>query len=294
MTPKFTSQAMTALLYGAAGVALLSLMDGVIKHLVASYHALAVTFGRYVFGAIFAAGIWARAGRPAVTAQMWRAHALRGAVIAVSAVSFFWSLTVLPLAEAVAISFLAPLLIPFFARAVLGERIDPRSIVACVVGFAGVLVATLGATESENPPARPFGIAAVLTAAVTYALSVTLLRARAGKDGAPVVGLLAQLIPALIIAGPALATGAAPSPGDLPAFLLMGALGAGGMFCFAKAYAGAEAQRLAPLEYTALLWAAAIGFAFFAETPRPEVFAGAALIIGACLWSAAKTPTAGA
>lgn len=286
MTLSTAGRRRRALVFAFLGVALLCFMDGVIKHLVALYDALSVTFGRYIFAAGFAAAIWAQAGRPVVTAEMWRAHALRGAIISVSAVTFFWSLTVLPLAEAVTFSFVAPLLIPFFARLVLGERINPRNIAACVVGFAGVLVATLGAPDSSSHPQRLLGVAAVLTAAVAYALSITLLRGRAGKDGPPIVGLLAALIPGCIIAGPALATGDVPALGDLPAFALMGAFGAGGMYLLAKGYAGAEAQELAPLEYTALLWATAIGFSFFGEIPAPQVFLGAALIIGACLWGA--------
>lgn len=281
-----------ALCYATAGIALLCVMDGVIKHLVLSYNAVAVTFGRYVFGAAFAAAIWARAGRPRLTVAMWRAHGLRGAVIAISAVCFFWSLSVLPLAEAIAISFLAPLLIPFFARLILGERINPRSIAACVIGFAGVLVATLGAPGGDEHPQRAFGIVAILIAAVAYALSVTLLRARADIDGPPIVGLLAAVIPGLLLAGPALATGDAPKLADLPAFILMGAFGAAGMYFLVKGYAGAEAQRLAPLEYTGLLWAAAIGFVFFSEIPRAQVWAGAVLIVGACLWNARSPASA--
>jgi S-adenosylmethionine uptake transporter len=275
-----------ALFFAFCGVALLCFMDGVIKHLVARYDALAVTFGRYIFATGFAAAIWAQAGRPVVTGEMWRAHGLRGVIISVSAVTFFWSLSVLPLAEAVAISFVAPLLIPFFARLVLGEKINPRSIAACVIGFAGVLVATLSAPQSSAHPQRALGIAAILIAAVAYALSVTLLRGRAGKDGPPIVGLLAALIPGCIIAGPALTTADLPAARDLPAFALMGAFGASGMYLLAKGYAGAQAQELAPLEYTALLWATAIGFGFFGEVPTLQVFLGAALIIGACLWGA--------
>jgi S-adenosylmethionine uptake transporter len=56
------------------------------------------------------------------------------------------------------------------------------------------------------------------------------------------------------------------------------------MWCLARAYALAEAQQLAPLEYTGLIWAAMIGFFFFAEAPRPQLWIGAVIIIGACLW----------
>lgn len=279
----------------AAGIALLCAMDGVIKHLVRSNDALAVTFGRYVFATLFAGLIWLRAGRPKISRDILPAHLLRGGVIAGSAVCFFWALSVLPLAEAIAISFVAPLLIPFFARAVLGERIRPRSVIACGLGLIGVIVASVGdAGAAKTTADRPLGIAAILAAAVLYALSLTLLRARANRDGVAVVGLLATLIPGLIIAGPALALASAPAPSDLPMFALMGAFGAGGMYFLVKGYAGAEAQLLAPLEYSALLWAAAIGFVFFQEEPRMQVWWGAAIIIAACLWGSTaptmKTP----
>lgn len=288
-----------ALLYGLGGISLLCFMDGVIKHLVASNDALVVTFGRYVFGAAFAVAIWMRAGRPSINREMWRAHAFRGVFIAVSATLFFWSLSALPLAEVIVISFVAPLIIPFVAWAILGEKVRTRNFLAGLIGFAGVLVAGAGAPSAEASETRMLGIAAVIGAAITYAISVTLLRGRAGRDGAEIVGVLAAVIPGAIIALPAIATGEAPAVADLPAFALMGAFAAAGTFCLARAYAGAEAQALATLEYVALIWAALIGWAFFNETPRLEVWYGAAVIIGACLWGArgdgpanAKTQTA--
>ncbi|MFN0023217.1 MAG: DMT family transporter [Parvularculaceae bacterium] len=287
-----------AIAYATLGVALLCFMDGVIKHLIANNDALVVTFGRYVFGVLFAALIWLQAGSPKVTREMWRAHAARGVVIAMSATSFFWSLTVLPLAEVIVIAFIAPLLIPFVARALLGERLRPRNIMAGVIGFGGVAIASVGAPAIDGDATRTLGVIAVLFSAVTYALSITLLRGRAGRDGAAIVGLLASLIPGAIIAVPAFATGEWPAIGELPAFIGMGALAAAGMYCLTKAYAEAEAQVLAPLEYTALIWAALIGWFLFAEPVRGQVWIGAAIIIAACLWGAreekALSPATGA
>jgi drug/metabolite transporter (DMT)-like permease len=284
--PTVSAQPFAPLALAAAAIALLSAMDGVIKHLVADHSSLIVTLGRYVFGAGFAALIWLHAGRPVLTGEIWRAHALRGAVIAVSASLFFWSLTVLPLAEVVTIAFLAPLLVPFAAWAILGERARVTSVLAGLAGFAGVGVSMIGAPPAEAGSNHALGVAAVLGAAVTYAVSVTLLRGRAGKDGAAVVGLMATLIPGAFVAGPALLSGPLPKLDAVPAFLLMGLLAAAGMWLLAKAYAGAEAQRLAPLEFTGLPWAALIGWVFFAEVPRPAVWAGAAIIVAACLAAA--------
>lgn len=286
MTGSLAHRRWKAVAFAAIGIALLCFMDGVIKHLIATNEALVVVFGRYLIATLFAGAIWLRAGRPALTADVWRAHAVRGVVISVSAVTFFWSLSVLPIVEVIVISFVAPLMIPFVARLALGERIEPRNVVAGAAGFGGVLLASLGAPPEAVSDRRMLGVAAVLIAAVTYAVSMTLLRGRAGKDGTEIVGLMAALIPGCIVAGPTLATGEWPPAGDLPAFLLLGAFATGGMYFLARAYAGAQAQVLAPLEYTALIWSAAIGWFLFAEPVRLQVWVGAVIIIAACIWGA--------
>lgn len=278
--------AVKAMMLGAVAIALLCAMDGVIKHLVATNDALVVTLGRYVFGAAFALIIWLRSGSPIVTREMWKAHGARGIVIAISASLFFWCVSVLPLAELITICFVAPLIVPFVARFVLGEKIRPRSIAAGAVGFAGVIVASIGTDFAAIDHQHMLGIAGALGSAVTYALSITLLRGRAGKDGPAVIGVLSSVIPGAILTIPTALTGEIPPLKDIPAFIALGAFAAAGMWFFARAYAHAEAQTLAPLEYTALIWGALVGYIFFAEVPRPEVWVGAAIIIGACLWGA--------
>ena len=69
-------------------------------------------------------------------------------------------------------------------------------------------------------------------------------------------------------------------------FLQLGALAAVFMYLMAQAYARAEAQQLAPIHYTELIYASAIGYVIFHETPRVQIYLGAALIIAACLWAA--------
>lgn len=286
--PHSTDHHYKAIAFGAAGIAILCGMDAVIKHLVETNDVLVVTLGRYIFGAAFAIAIWLRSGRPTLTRDMWKAHAARGVVIAISATLFFWCLSVLPLAEVIVITFIAPLLVPFIARTLLGEKLRPRSLIAGVAGFAGVLIAASGGDNFSADNQRLFGIGAAVAAALTYALSITMLRARAGKDGPIAIGVLSSVIPGLIIALPTIITGDLPPVGDLPDFLALGALAASGMYLLARAYANAEAQVLAPLEFTALVWAALIGIFLFDEIPRPQVWVGAVIIIGACLWGAQK------
>ncbi len=284
--PARTATALPPTLLLVIGVAALSTMDATIKHLSATNHTLVVVLGRYFFGALFSLAIWQHAGRPAITADMWRAHTARGFVIAIAATSFFWSLTILPLAEAVTLAFFYPLIAPFVAFVMIGERPRLTSLFAAALGFVGVLIALQGAPSTEAEPRYWLGVSAVIVSTFAFAVSIILMRARAPTDGAPVVGLLASFIPGLIVAGPAIAFAPPPRLEDWPFFVLMGALAAAGMYLLARAYAKAEAQQLAPIHYSELVWASLIGYFLFHETPRPQVFAGAVLIIAACLCAA--------
>lgn len=261
-------------------------MDATIKYLTQTNHVLIVVLGRYVIGALFSAIIWIHAGRPAISTDMWRAHTLRGIVISCMALCFFWALTVLSLAEAVTISFIYPLIVPFVARLLLGEHVRAASMIGAAIGFCGVIVAALGAPSIEESPFHLLGIIAVLISACLFALSVVLMRLRVLTDGAPIVGLMSSLVPALILFVPAIAFATPPNPADWPVFVMMGAFAAAFMYLMARAYSGAQAQQLAPIHYTELVWASVFGYVIFHDTPRPNIYFGAALIIAACLYAA--------
>ena len=261
-------------------------MDATIKFLAESNHVLLVAFGRYLFGAVFSFLIYWRAGRPAISAEMWRAHGLRGFVIATCAVTFFWALSVLPLAEAVTLSFIYPLMAPFVAALILKERIRASSVICAVIGFGGVIVAMQGAPSEAESPQHDLGVAAVLVSAFFFSIAMVLLRERAQKDGAPIVGLMTSFFPGVILLIPTIVFATPPVLETWPFFLLMGALAAVFMYLMARAYARAEAQQLAPIHYTELIWATAIGYLIFQEVPRAEIYMGATLIVAACLWAA--------
>ncbi len=263
-----------------------SFMDATIKFLSQTNHVLLVAFGRYLFGAIFSFAIYWQAGRPKITPEMWRAHGVRGFLIAACAVTFFWALSVLPLAEAVTLSFIYPLLAPFVAAMLLKERIRPSSMICAIIGFAGVIVAMQGAPSEAESPQHDLGVTAVLLSAGFFSFAMVLLRERAQKDGAPIVGFMTSLIPGVILVTPTIIFATPPVVETWPFFLLMGALAAVFMYLMARAYAAAEAQQLAPIHYTELLWATAVGYLIFHETPRIEIYMGAGLIIAACLFAA--------
>jgi len=278
------------LLY-VVGIAVFCAMDAVMKLLVQSHPAVAATFWRYLSAILFTGLFWLQAGRPPITREMLPVHGLRGAILAVSATLFFWSLGVLPLSQAVTIAFVAPLLIPPIASLLLNERMQAGNLVAGMAGFAGVLVA-VGLDTEDWSGKQLRGVAAVLVAALTYAISIVLMRLRAARDGPAVLSLLGAIVPALVLS-PVVALTVAPE-GWLPQgmdWLWVAAAGATGAIALqfiARAYARAEAQVLAPFEYTALGWAALFGWVFFAEPVSLRTWAGAAIIAAACLWQARR------
>lgn len=279
------------LLY-ATGTAFFCAMDAVMKHLVLDNPALMATFWRYAMAILFTLGFWVQAGRPPINREMLPVHALRGSIIAGSAFLFFWALGKMPLAQAVTIAFIAPLLVPPLASLILKEKMQAGSLIAGGAGFVGVVIA-IGFNPDDWQGAQLQAVAAVLVSAATYALSVVLMRMRAFRDGPAVVSLLGALVPMLVLFPFVLAF--VPADHILPrgeGWLwvgLAGLFGAIALQFIARAYARAEAQLLAPFEYTALVWAALFGWAFFSEPVELRTWAGAALIAAACLWQARRS-----
>jgi drug/metabolite transporter (DMT)-like permease len=262
-----------------AGLALLCAMDALIKGVAQRFPVFEVAFARYLFGSLLILGLAAVARPGWPSAETLRANGLRALLVVITATTFYYALARLPLAETIALSFLSPIFVALAANLVLGETIDRRIVSGLGAGFAGMLVIVAGQTGLSFGGSFS-GVAAVLVSAVTYALSMVLLRARAQTDPVVTIVTIQNVAPAAILLVPALLVWQQPSPADWDVLTLLGTLGVLGHLLMARAYAKAQAARLAPLEYTALLWASLFGFAFFGEVPTPTTLAGAALIIG--------------
>lgn len=270
-------------LRASAGIAFLSVMDAVIKGMAAAYPTFQVTFLRFACGSLVAVAvvIAMRPGWPSRETVI--ANSLRSVVAVLTATTFFYALGQLPLAETLVLSFLAPIFVALFGMALLKERVDGRIVGALGIGFLGTLIVILGQTGEAQEERSWTGVAAALASAILYALSVVLLRQRAQRDQFIHIVIFQNLGPMLLIAPFGFAVWEPPTLPHLGWFLVMGTLGVIGHILMATAFAKAEAARLAPLEYTALIWATAIGFAVFDEIPTLATLAGGALIIGAAL-----------
>lgn len=274
-------------------------MDAAIKGLVARLPVVEVAFLRYVVGSLAMTAIVGirRAGWP--RPETLRANALRAVLVVVTATLFFHALGVLPLAETLILSFVSPLFTTLLAAAILRERLDLRILTAIGTGFAGVLVIVGGsyglpapaggATTGPGTAVALGGVAAVLVSSFTYSASNVLLRARAQRDPLLHIVLIQNIATGLMLAVPAWLFWTAPDPRDAGLLGIVGLLGVAGHLCLARAYAGAAASRLAPLDYTALIWAVLIGFFAFDELPTAWALAGAGLI-GCGVFLGARRP----
>lgn len=269
------------LLVAAGAILLFTIMDGTIKGLPAGIGTLQIVALRFCFGVPPALLMLWRArvvpGRAAL-----RANALRGVLVMGTCLLFFFALRRLAFAQALALTFLAPLFMVLMAALLLGERLTLRMMTAIAIGLAGVAVILHGDLTAGGAT-DVLGISAALGAAACYAASMILLRRQAQRDRPEVIVLIQQAVPALLALPLALPGWTEVAPLLWPVFALLGTIGVAGHFSLTWAYARAPTGALGVMEYTALPWAALIGFAVFNEVPSLSTVLGGLLILAACL-----------
>lgn len=280
---------MPPLLVALVGVLLGCVLDAMIKSLGAAYSVVLIAAARYVFGVGFSGATLLALRLKLPPAYGLVRHALRSVVVAVCSLLFFNCLTILPIAEATVLIFCAPLMIAPLARWLLGEKLRPSAMLALAVGFVGVLITVQGAEAGAENARRLEGVASGVAAAALYALSMVLLRQLARSDHPVTTAFLSNVFPAIYLLPFAIALGAAPAVSDLPMFALIGLVGFGMWFMLTSAYSRAQAQNVAAAEYSALIWSSALGYFFFAEIPRWQVWAGAVVVVAAVMMSAWDT-----
>jgi drug/metabolite transporter (DMT)-like permease len=264
-------------------------MDACIKALSPRYPVLEIAFLRFAMGSVFASLVFAAMGPVWPTKEALRFHAMRSVLIVFTATSFFYALSKIPIADAMALSFLAPLFIALFGVLLLKEQFDIKIAAALLAGILGMVVIVGGKIGGATYQGEAlYGAAAAVASAVSYSLVLVLLRSRTGIDPLPTIVLLQNVGPALLLVLPAAFVWTAPSWPDLALFAFVGLLGVGGHTLIANAFKRAEAARLAPVHYTTLVWGIFYGVIFFGEIPGLATLAGATLIVAATILAQRK------
>jgi drug/metabolite transporter (DMT)-like permease len=292
--PALTLQRLPArgLGYMVVAVFFFSAMDGSAKWLTADYHLIEIVFFSRVISPFFALAIATKHGG---LASLHTRHIgwqfLRALVNGTTLLTFFGALIYLPLATTVAITFASPLFMCILAMPILGERVGPRRWVAIGVGFLGVLIITgpgiMGAGPSSTSGAG-FGIGALLAlgAAFCDALGITITRRMSGSESSHSMLFWSSIF--LLVGFGAGLPGAwiTPAGEDLVAIAVLAISASVAQFSLAQAFRYGEVSLLAPLEYSALVWATIFGYAFWHELPTLGVLIGVAIIVASSAYVA--------
>jgi S-adenosylmethionine uptake transporter len=270
-----------------AAVAVLSIMDAVMKHLVLVIGIVAVSVWRSATNLAISSAIYLprRLRRP--DRKTLLVHIIRGADVTVMAALFFWGIGRVPLAQSIALTFIAPLIAMLLAALFLDERIGPRSILGSVVAFGGVIIIVVGQARANVGSGVLLGIAAIIGSALCYAGNIVLMRRQALAAKPLEINFFQSLtVMALwLLAIPVAGLPAWPD-GQWTWILVASLLSTAGTLLFAWAYARGPASYLAATEYSAFLWASLMGWLVFHERVSIFTLAGAILIVGGCLIAA--------
>lgn len=288
------SQPIRAVLFAIAGMVTFSLQDTIIKWVSGTYPLHEAVLIRSCFGLLLTL-LFAHleGGLAILKTRRLGLHLLRGSFIVICNGTYFVALATMPLAEAMALFFVAPLFITALSGPLLGERVGWRRWLAVAIGMLGVLIMV-----------RPSGAAVQyvailpLISALGYAGTQLMTRRLGVTDGASTMSFYIQLtlLAASAVMGLAVGDGRfagggqanmefllrawiAPTPGDLALFAASGFTVAIGGFAISQAYRLAAATTVAPFEYLALPFAVLWGYLIWGDFPDLFTFLGIALIV---------------
>ena len=256
-------------------VGLYSVMDAMVKWLGPDYPVLEIVFFRSLFAFIPISYILWRSGSLAAlrTSRPW-GHAARALTGLFSISLFFYAYTRMPLANVIAISFAAPLLVTALSIPLLGERVGWRRWSAVSIGFLGVMVMI-------KPDAGLFDRIAVLalSATVFYSLVIVFIR-KLSRTETPTAIVFYYALTATLATGAVLPfIWVMPDAEGWVLLALVGLIGGVAQFAMTNAFRLAEVSIIAPFDYMHIIWAALLGFFIWGEVPGNTIWIGTAIVM---------------
>ncbi|SEJ70134.1 S-adenosylmethionine uptake transporter [Sphingomonas sp. OV641] len=277
-----------AFLIGALGIGLFSVMDAVMKGLVLALGVYNTMLWRSLGNVALGGIAWATIGIRRPTRRALVLHLTRGAVTCAMALLFFWGLARVPMAQAIALSYIAPILALILAAWWLKERVSLRTVMAVLVASLGIMTIFIGQAQAALGPDAFDGAIAILASAVLYAVNLILTRLQS-LAARPAETACLQSLVILCLLGMA-----APWLAVIPPAATILPLGGAALLAFVSmmllswAYAHGEAGYLAMTEYTSFVYAAVLGFLVFGERVSGYTLIGAIVIVAACVYAARR------
>ena len=292
-----------ALLSICGAVALATTMDGAVKWLSGEYPVHQLMFLRCAAAIpVLLVILGLRWSELTVIPPQWPMILLRAIIMATGYLSFVLAIAAIPLADAVAIYFTMPLIVAALAGPLLGEKVPLARWAVITIGFLGVLVMIRPGAGVFEPAALfalwaafAYGTGQMLTRRIGFAVRPSVIAFHQNTIYLAIAGLLSlafgfgqfatEVHPSL---GFLLRGWSTPPLFDLVLMLSLGLLSGTAMVLFTQAYRLAEANLVAPFEYTGMFWATFYGLLLFGDFPDLATFLGAALVIGAGLYMLAN------
>jgi drug/metabolite transporter (DMT)-like permease len=206
---------------------------------------------------------------------------LRGAALLFSSLFFISGLRFLPIAEASATGFVAPLFVTALSILLLGERVGLRRWLATAVGLIGVIIILRPGTGAFHPAAF-----FPLVSAFAWACTLIMTRMMSGREHAATIMTYSSIAGVCILTALVPLVWVTPSWHDLLFGILIGFTSTAGQWIVVLAFRYADASVLAPFSYSQLLWVSILGFVIFGEVPDVWTITGAIFIVASGLYTA--------
>lgn len=255
---------------------------GLVRHISATIDAFEQTFWRQFIGLFLMLPVIWRNGLPGLRTRQLGTNLVRSCAGYAGIALAFYSVTLIPLADSLALQFTLPLFTIVFAMLILDERVGRHRWAATVTGFIGALVIL-----RPGYMAIELGMLVALGAAAFLALSDTLVRRLARTDTTTAIVFYTYALQLPIAFAVSLPDWVTPSAADWPWLIALGLCSFVAQWGLSRSFALAEASLVSPVLFLRLPIVSVIGYVFFAETPDLWTWVGA-LIIFASTWYAAR------
>lgn len=282
---KETVQGLPGTIRGALWMVLASAafaaLTSVIREMSSHLHPFELAFFRNLFGLMFMLPWFWRAGFGALKTERLKLHGFRSMIGLAAMLFWFSAVALMPIAEAMALSFTAPLFATIGAALFLGETVRARRWGATLIGFIGTLVII-------RPSGLDIGLASFLVLAASACMSMAALTVKSlsRTDNPNTIVLFMGLLMTPMSLIPALFYWSTPEPIDYLWFIAMGLFATIGQVSMARAFVSADISAVLPFDFSRLIFAAILGYLFFAESPDIWTWVGAAIIFSATLYTA--------
>jgi drug/metabolite transporter (DMT)-like permease len=257
------------------------LMNGFAKLLGESYSSLEVSWARAFGHVVFMLAIFVpRFGMRMLRTHRLGKHVIRSASLFVSNLSYFFAITFIPLGKAASINMTGPLIVAALAWPMLGERTNPRRVVAVLVGFLGVLVII-------RPGSEVFHWAAIfiIFSALMNGIYQIMTRQISDTEAAETSAIYSSVVGAFGMFLVLPFVWRTPSSlSHIAMFCSLGALGAISHYFVALALGFAPANIVTPFQYVQMVGSVLVGYVMFGDLPDALTWLGAAIVIGSGLY----------